>query len=78
MCFFKVAKITKLLHMMEKEEGSKYRGKSIGEISINVDDLVSSDEYQSEDEEIDEPISQITSQITSQGTSSQTIHFSTN
>lgn len=66
MYFFKVANISKLLLMMKKEEGKLYRGKTIDEININVEDLASADEAEAEDEEINKPRSQITHR-TSQG-----------
>jgi len=59
-----VAKYSKLLLMIEKGEGDQYRGKSIDEININVNDLVSGES--SDDEMIESP---------SQGTSTPTSFF---
>jgi len=49
---FQVAKVNKLLLMMEKGQGQEYRGKSLDEIDINIDSLVT-DIEESSDEEID-------------------------
>lgn len=49
---FQVAKVSKLLLMMEKGQGQEYRGKSLDEIDINIDSLVT-DIEESSDEEID-------------------------
>ncbi|XP_050059864.1 uncharacterized protein LOC126551137 [Aphis gossypii] len=55
---FQVAKMSKLLLMIEKGQGDQYRGKSIDEININVNDLISGE---SSDEEIIESPNQATS-----------------
>lgn len=49
---FQVTKVSKLLLMMEKGQGQEYRGKSLDEIDINIDSLVT-DIEESSDEEID-------------------------
>ncbi|XP_027853299.2 uncharacterized protein LOC114132105 [Aphis gossypii] len=51
---FQVAKVSKLLLMMKKEQGQEYRGKILDEIDINIDSLVT-DIEESSDEEIDHP-----------------------
>lgn len=38
---FQVAKVSKLLLMMEKGQGNEYRGKTLDEININVDSVIS-------------------------------------
>lgn len=50
--------MSKLLLMIEKGQGDQYRGKSIDEININVNDLISGE---SSDEEIIESPNQATS-----------------
>lgn len=42
--------------MIEKGKGNQYKGKSIGTINFNIDDLVSVNEYEFADAEINEPI----------------------
>lgn len=49
---FQVAKVSKLLLMMEKGQGQEYRGKSLDDIDINIESLVT-DIEDSSDEEID-------------------------
>lgn len=56
---FQVAKVSKLLLMMEKGQGQEYRGKSLDEIDINMDSLVT-DIEESSDEEIDHSEKKIT------------------
>lgn len=50
---FQVAKISKLLLMMEKGKGQEFRGKTLDEININVDTLVS-DIEEAEEQELEE------------------------
>ncbi|KAF0709040.1 Reverse transcriptase domain-containing protein, partial [Aphis craccivora] len=57
---FQVAKVGKLLFMMGKGQGNKYRGKSLDEIDIDVDELVSGEEEDSADEENEIIINQTT------------------
>jgi len=56
---FQVAKVSKLLLMMEKGQGNEYRGKSLDEIDIDVDELLSGEE-DSTDEENEIDINQTT------------------
>lgn len=53
---WKVAKVSKLLLLMEKGESNKYRGKSLNEININVIELVSEEEEHISDVEQEELI----------------------
>ncbi|XP_050056575.1 uncharacterized protein LOC126555514 [Aphis gossypii] len=59
---FQVAKVSKLLLMMENGKGNEYRGKSLDEININVNELVSdeestdNEEKKSEDQLIKKPL----------------------
>jgi len=48
---FQVAKVSKLLLMMEKGQGHEYRRKNLDEIDINVDTLVSDEENVSNDDD---------------------------
>lgn len=52
--------------MIEKGQGDKYRGKSIDEININVNDLISDE---SGDDEINEPLNQATASTERSSTS---------
>jgi len=49
--FFQVAKVSKLLLLMEKGKGHKYRGKSLDEIDIQLDSLISDEESDTIDNE---------------------------
>ncbi|KAL5238907.1 hypothetical protein ACI65C_006317 [Semiaphis heraclei] len=56
---FQVAKVSKLLLMLENERGQEFRGKNLDEININVDALVSDvEDYSSEDDKPLESLSQ--------------------
>lgn len=51
---FQVAKVSKLLLLMEKGRGQEFRGKSLDGININVDSLVSDVEGDHDDDDEDE------------------------
>lgn len=55
---FKVAKVSKLLLMMENGKGNEYRGKSLDEININVNELLS-DEESTDNEEKKSEVEQL-------------------
>lgn len=63
--FFKVAKISKLLLLMKQGKGHQYRGKSLDEIDINLNDVVSDEESENDHEDIKDLVDQ--NQFTKKG-----------
>lgn len=55
-----VAKVSKLLLLMEKGEGQNYRGKTLDEINISANDLISEEEEE-EGDDIDDDFQEIDS-----------------
>lgn len=51
---FQVAKVSKLLLMMEKGQGHEFRGKNLDEIEINIDSLMTDDEKNENDSSDDD------------------------